>query len=454
MTSPRPRASTRALRIGVMLADTLVAEHVVRSGRAFTIGQSIRNLVPLPVAGLPRRWQLLELVEHGVLLRLAPGMGARVSAEGRVLGRADLDARGAHTRVATLVTVPAGAHGKIDLGEVRVLFQELRLPAPAPAPTLPRAVKGTLADRVDRRMAGFAAASLLVHVGIMTAAYVNDPPERGSFAQRALAEYQPDTVSIIDADDPILDLDRTPPTSEPTGEPGTAPTPTPTPPTTEPPTRTRPPAAQPTASDPRALAGDATRMADLLFDDGGTGAVDASMARRRPGSDLGRQLEELRDSEAKVAIGNPSRDRTGDGTPRIGTSTAPVLDGPDGVTRVDDDKREVEVPTRITVTPRPPKQPGADIDDVVTKIRTTYMGGLQRCYKKALGPQPTLAGKVTLSFELSEKGKVGDRTARGVDDGFEDCVEGLMTRWSFTPVVDKDGDPMELDIDVTLQLAI
>lgn len=456
MSSPNARPSVRALRIGVVLGDTIVAEHVVHSGTAFTIGQSIRNLVPLPVNGLPRRWQLVELVERGVLLRLGPGMGARVAVDGHVLGRADLDARGAHTRTATLVTLPPGTHGKIDLGEVRVLFQELRIPAPAPAPQLPRAVKGTLADRIDRRMAVFAAASLLVHIGIMTAAHVNDLPEDGSIAERALAQYTPETISIIDADDPILDLDRQPePDAQPDNGPATAPTPNrPTPPTNEPSRPSRPRPAQPTHTDARDLASDATRMADLLFADDGGGKVDAGdMATKKPGHDLDKQLQEVKDANAKVAIGNDDGDRLRDRGPRQGTVDEPDIKDP-SVTKADGNKGEKVPPTHIDIIPQPPKKPGVDTEAIVEKIRKTYMGAMQRCYKQALLVEPELSGKVSLLFTLSEKGGVSDPEARGVSEVFEKCMVGVMPRWTFTPVTDQDGDAVELDIGVTLQLSI
>jgi hypothetical protein len=454
-SSPTSRPHVRALRIGVVLGDTLVSEHVVHSGTAFTIGQSIRNLVPLPVAGLPRRWQLVELVERGVLLRLAPGMGARVSVEGHVLGRADLDARGAHTRAATLVTLPPGTHGKIDLGEVRVLFQELRMPAPAPRPQLPRAVKGTLGDRIDRRMTVFAAASLLVHFGIMTAAHLNDPPEDSTIAERALAQYTPETISIIDADDPILDLDREP-TTTPDQDPAVASTTTPAKPVVDrEPRPSRPRPAQPVHTDSRDLAGDATRMADLLFADSGGGKVDAGdMAPRKPGHDLDKQLQELNDANAKVSIGNEQGDRLRDHGPRQGTIEEPPVVGDPRITKADGDKVDKVPPARIDVIPQPPKKPGVDTEAIVNKIRTTYMSAMQRCYKKALADDPTLTGKVTLLFTLSEKGGVSDPEARGVSKVFEECITGVMPRWTFTPVTDEDGDPLELDIGVTLQLSI
>jgi hypothetical protein len=449
---------SRALRVGVVLSDTVIAEHVVRSGTAFTIGQSIRNLVSLPVAGLPRRWQLLELVEGGVLLRLGPGMGARVAAGGHVLGRADLDQRGAATRTATLVTIPRGAHGKLELGEVRILFQELQLPTPAPAMALPRAVKGTLADRIDRRMAAFAAASLLVHVGVMTAATVHDGPGNPSPAERAMAQYTPDTVAIIDASDPML-ADRLPlddPDANPAPEPAAADPARPAP-STEPapskPPRPSPPA--PVVTDPSKLRDDARAAVDALFSDDDGGRVASTMPGRKPGVDLGKQLDQVRDSNANVTIGDPADPRfPGDGQPRIGTSVKPATDGTPAVVAPIDDKDDEKVPpTRIDIIPRPPTEP-VRIDAIVAKIRTTYIGGLQRCYKKALGGAPTLAGKVALSFTVTEKGKLESGSATGVDEGFEGCVEGLMSRWSFTPVTDQDGDPTEVDLGITLQLSI
>jgi len=388
-----------------------------------------------------------------VLLRLAPGMNARVAVDGHVLGRADLDARGAHTRTATLVTLPPGTHGKIDLGEVRVLFQELRVPAPAPRPQLPRAVRGTLADRIDRRMAVFAAASLLVHIGIMTAAHLNDPPQDASIAERALAQYMPDTLSIIDADDPILDLDREPETT-PDKDPAVASTPS-KPVSNEPARPSRPRPAQPTHTDARDLAGDATRMADLLFADSGGGKVDAGdMAPRKPGHDLDKQLQELNNANARVSIGNDQGDRLRDRGPRQGTVEEPPGVTDPTIVKADGDKGEKVPPTRIKVTPQPPKKPGVDTEAIIGKIRTTYMGAMQRCYKLALGDEPNLSGKVSLVFSLSEKGGVSEPDARGVSPVFEECLEGVMPRWSFTPVTDEDGDAVELDIGVTLQLSI
>lgn len=449
------RSRTRALRVGVVLSDTVIAEHVVRSGTAFTIGQSIRNLVPLPLPGLPRRWQLLELVEHGVLLRLGPGMGARVASGGHVLGRADLDQRGAATRAATLVTVPIGSHGKLELGEVTILFQELELPVPAPAPALPRAVRGTLAERIDRRMATFAAASLVVHIGIMAAATMHDGAIRTSPEIRA-HDFAAEDVTIVHADDPALDLE--PPKPDPS-QPAIATAPSPRPRTAEPArpaSAPRPRPAQPLNSDPGALQEDATRYAEQLFASS-TGPVggDGEIARRAPGRDLDKQVGELVAANAQVSIGRPTTDRgPGDGQPRIGT-IGPIVDPvPTDLPPAEVAPKKEKLPKPPTFPPPPPPPPGFDVAHVMKKIRETYSIGMQRCHGKALLEQPGLTGKVALTFTLTEKGKVEDGAATGLDGGLESCIEGLMTRWSFAPVLDEDGDPAELDLELSVQFAL
>ena len=92
------------------------------------------------------------------------------------------------------------------------------------------------------------------------------------------------------------------------------------------------------------------------------------------------------------------------------------------------------------------------MNSIVRKISTTYMSGLQRCYKKSLGGVPTMAGKINLTFTVTERGVTTDGRATGVDPTLEACVEGLMAKWSFTPVVDEDGDETEVDVKLGLQL--
>lgn len=444
-------ANPPALRLGIVLSGTMVAEQIVRDHRPFSIGQSARATVQLPLPSLPRNWELLAITPAGIRLRLAPGMDARVAAGDAVWTRADCDARGTTAGGATTVILPLGAHGRVDLGEVRVLFQGVRLAAPAPAMVLPRALKGTLADRIDGRVAAFAAASLVAHLGVMIAANLNDPPGKPTMAHRATETYTDDTVAIIDASDPIFD---TTPPEQP--EPGTQPTAAKPEPTTPTPThKPTPSTGRPTAPTPSVTEpGDPTRMADLLFaPDGDTGRTVGDLSAKKPGTDLAQQLDEIKRNDQTASIGDQTGRVRPDDAYRPGTSQNPVID-PDtnrSVTPIDKGP-ETGPPGRIkpVPTPRPPGDPS--VDAIIKKIATTYMPSLQRCYKKSLVGDGTLAGKVALTFTVTERGALTDGSARGVDDGLASCIEGVMTKWSFTPVIDGDGDPT--DVDVKLGLAL
>ncbi|MEZ4398790.1 MAG: AgmX/PglI C-terminal domain-containing protein [Kofleriaceae bacterium] len=445
-------STTSALRLGFVLGGTVVAEQVVRDTRPVSIGQSARASFQLPVTGLPRRWELIARTADGLRLRLTPSMDVRIAVGDEVWTRATCDQRGTTRGDVTTVTLPPDAHGRVDLGEVRVLFQGVRVPAAVPPLVLPRALKGTLADRIDTRVAVVAAASLCVHVGLMVAASLNDPPAEPTMARRATETYAEDTLAIIDASDPLLDLAHPAATDEP--GPAAA---TPAAPPAAPTTATRPAAPRPTRPGAPTLTDpddDATRLADLLFaPDGSAGHLTGDLAARKPGSDLSTQLDEIKRSGATASIGDQSGRRPADtdGVARPGTSQTPLVGPPGDVVTTGKDPESVP-PGRIkpVPTPRPPGDPS--VDAIIRKIATTYMGGLQRCYKKSLAADPTLSGKVALSFSVTERGALTDGRASGIDDEVAGCIQGLMTKWSFTPVVDGDGDATEVDVKLGLAL--
>lgn len=450
-------SSNLALRIGVVLSGTMIAEHVLRDRHPFSIGQSTRTTVSIPVTDLPRHLDLLTLVDGGLRVRLPAGADARISVGSELLTRADLDRRGTMAGGETTVLLPAGSRGRVELGEVRVLFQTVTLPAAVAPPRLPRALQGSLADRVDRRLAAFVAASVVAHLGVMAAASLNDPPVDHTLAQRATEQYKDETLAIIDADDPLLNL-QPPDEPDAPAEPDPAPaaqTPSKPSPAEPPRTSPRPPSTRP---DPGALpepGRDATRYADLLFsNDGVDGKPATDLSNHKPGTDLAQQLDEIKRSNDNASIGKDpaiaTRDRDG---ARPGTAQDPILPGTTPPTVIAPPKDDERVPPG-RIKPIPPKRTpdGPDVDGIIRKISTTYVSSLQRCYKRSLVGDATLAGKIVLTFTVTDRGAVTDASATGVDDDLSKCVEGAMKAWSFTPVVDADGDKTDVDLRLPLQL--
>src|SRR5690349_9729954 len=75
--------------------------------------------------------------------------------------------------------------------------------------------------------------------------------------------------------------------------------------------------------------------------------------------------------------------------------------------------------------------PRLTVDEVLTRINTVYMNGLQRCFRKGLAQDPSIGGKVTLAFHVDGEGRVQSQLA--MTSTFDDCLSKMMTGWRFSP---------------------
>src|SRR6188768_2385956 len=130
--------SPRSLRVGVLINDQLVEERLFAGGAPITFGQSLRCALSVPVDGVPREHVLFTYEQGHFVLHETSRMDVK---------RTD-------------------SRGRITIGDATLLFQEVVTPPPAPRPQLPASIRGTFADRIDRRLAVFVGGSLLVHIGI------------------------------------------------------------------------------------------------------------------------------------------------------------------------------------------------------------------------------------------------------------------------------------------------
>jgi hypothetical protein len=405
----------RSLRIGVVLQGLLVEERLF-SGPV-TLGQSLRCALSIPTDGMPREHTLFTLDQGRFVLHLTPAMQTRLAGvTGGVLDR--------------------GARGRIMLGDASILFQEVATPPPAPKPRLPASIRGTLSDRVDRRLAVIIGASLLAHIGIAAYAWMSDVGTAPLGTPTAAAQYQIETIDIPDFSVPVQ---QQPGTASPV-----APSQTPAPIVHHTHITTTTPHAPPRLTDD-----DSQRLASILTGADETPRGPGSMHARQPGADLDKQLEEA--SHHPVAIGN--NDHTArTGRQDIGvTPEHPPIDDP-SFTR-SDPTHSLERPVRInlsrvetdyatTLTP----------EAVIDKIKAAYMTGLERCYKKGLANDATLTGRVAISFTVDAHGAVSDPDASGVTPQVDACIAGQMSSWRFLTPKDKDGAPTEVTFHVSLAL--
>lgn len=404
----------RSLRIGVLLGDQLVEERVFSTATPITFGQSLKCALSVPVDGAPREHVLFA---NGVL-HPAAGMTGRIGRDGKLV------------EVGTEpVALERGARGKLAIGDATILFQDIATP-PAPLkPRLPASLRGTLADRVDQRLAVIIGGSLVVHIAIAVWAWSTDLDTQVLGEPRATAAFHQETIDVT-----------LPDFAPPTTTPGIA---TPAAPATQTPRPIVTHVAPPPSRD------DALRLASILTDETPSAHGTGEMTHRQPSADLAHQIADARDH--RVAIGESDHTSRVDDRARIGTDPERAI-AHDDPTFTTTGHTETITARMIPIPPNANEVVTLTPAAVLDKIDNVYMAGLQRCYRKGLVLDATLAGRVAIGFTVDRHGRVAAPTATGVTSQVDACVAEQMAAWHFPMPKDKDGDPTEVDFHVSLAL--
>lgn len=454
----------RILRIGVLLGGKIIEERLVRDRSTVSIGQSSKNTFSIPLENLPREWALFEIADDAYRLRFGPRMDGRISDGAQVYTFDQVKgSRAVQQGDHWVMPLSDQARGKVTIGDLTLLFQFVTEPPMQPKPMLPASVRGTLAERIEPRLAVIVAASVVVHFGVALVAWLHDPPKERGQIQQAMQTLDVDTV------DPIFEPPPEPVTDTGEKDEGAAEDKGPEPekqpekkPTTDKPKKPEPsgggqPSGGRNEQDAAALQEEAARYAAALAADGESGGgIDGAMSKTAPGGDLDKQMKEVRDSNANVKVGGRGNSGTrGDGDPRTGTGTGPKLDGPGKGTIGEgtNTKTEKEPKGRIQVASK------KGFDDtsltpeaVLGKIQSAYMAGLKRCQKTLLKEDPTARARVELSFTVNSKGRTTSPRAKSDYGSLSSCIEGQMTSWTFPAPKDEDGEGTDASFQITLAL--
>lgn len=275
-------------------------------------------------------------------------------------------------------------------------------------------IRDRFIDRIDRRLALILTSSLAIHVGIAGWAWAADvelPRERPYVLMPA---YQQD---VIDVKLP----DMTPPVATQQSGPGIG---APTSKGTKAPSRS---IVQPGPVSGQALAG-------ML-----TGSDDAPRAPKLSLSALDAQTP---------TIGNGTQTSRVDDNVHISTPTTPLTDGP-SLTHVTKDQHDLG--RVIPGTVKPDQSSSLTAADVLDKIQGAYLAGLQRCYRLGLAQDASLAGRVMISFTVTDGGRVSDADASGMSSEVDACITNQMSSWRF-PIPKQNGEAIDASFSVSLAL--
>jgi hypothetical protein len=422
-----------------------------------SIGQSARNTFSVPLENLPREWTIFAIENDHYRLQFGPKMDGRVSDGSQVytfdqVKGTKAQQHGDHW----VMPLSDQARGKVSMGDLTLLFQFVTEPPMQPKPMLPASVRGTLADRIDPRLAVIESISIVVCFAIALAAWLHDRPKgRRGWSQRQVASVPVDTVDeqfdpeLTKPDDPGVGSDEKkeePAEKEPAKEPSKKPG-------KEPAKEKEDPGPK---QDATSLQEEAARYAAALASEGeADGGVEGKMGKTAPGGDLNQQIKETRDSGQQVKVGGAGdRGTRGNGDPRAGTGHGPKTDGPDGPKSASGDGKTEKVPSgRIQVASKKAYDDTTlTADAIMSKITGVYKTGLQRCYKALLKEDPTAKGKVGLSFTVNESGRTTDYDADTEYASLSSCIKSQMANWTFPAPKDSDGEKTTASFKVSLAL--
>ncbi len=452
----------RVLRIGILLNRTLVEERQMSEITDVTIGQSAKNTFSIPLDNMPRQFTMFAADGEHWRLNFTPAMDGRISEGGQPLRLTDLKSRSENKGDYFSWKLPETTRGKIEMGDFTLLFQFVAEPPKAPKPMLPASVRGTFADRIEPRIATIVAISVLAHFSLaMYAKYFYDGAKDKTLVEEAYAiTFQPEetTIALVETV-PVVPTDTGSAGSAAAEAKGDEKKPEPDKKGGGGDKSDKTPDSSDNSGDGRdsndavALADEAIRYADMLASEDLTGGgVLGDMDRRKPGTDLGKQVADVAASGASVKVGGGSSGGSrGNGDPRVGTGKGTGV-GTGGVDSSGTAKADAEPAGRISVSS---KSGGDDStltpDAVLKRIMDVYMAGLKRCYKDHLKVDPAARGKVALSFTVNEKGRAVSNNASGFASEVDGCVEQRMGSWTFGIPKDGDGEPTDAQFKIQLQ---
>jgi hypothetical protein len=439
----------RSLRVGVALGDHFIDERLFRSRESITVGQSSKNTFSIPIENLPRTWPLFTVEAGRYMLHFTEAMDGRLSDGRNVYTFEALKGRGAERRGDHwAVPLVETSRGKVELGQMKLLFQFVSAPPVQPRPRLPASVRGSLADRIDPVLAVIMALSILLHFSIALYALFYDRVVY-SRADTLYREFQTDTFK----DKVITEVVEVAETGEePSEEAG----------------REQPaekPQSGKSKEDDQGAGNDGApddaTISEAINNSALIAAITAGedpggrygkMNETDQGVDLNKSLENAKGKDIG-SIGKGDRGTRGPNTGKIGSGAAGgEVKGPGKGDGEVAKKVEEKVSRTSFSDVEDLSESTLDPDAVAKIIKSRYLQGIKRCHERLLKQDPAARGRVNLRFTVGPTGGVTKSSVKGFDPAVDSCIKSLTLKWRFGAPKDDDGKPTSADFQIPLVL--
>ncbi len=432
------------LRLGLVHDERLISDRLFESGKRISVGWQ-RNLdIVLPdddYRGAPLAFTRTRAGAYA--LEAPQGQDLRLAVAGTPLDAADLLAKGLATARHGVLTcpLPVGARGRVTLGAHTLLFQVVRQSVTVPArPRQPWQ---------QRLAAPFVREPVWTTSLLMAVVLIGAVVGQALVYQRKVACYGTDLIPEELADNHTIEiaiptLDN-PPLS---ADPDLQPEPTDAPPQPQPTAHTAPHKAPADAhsgrTQPQTPGDDAPRNARAL-----AGTVAAALQDHNGAAIKVFQDDPNAEARQAQAFGEAPSDEVGgpghgglqlEGTPQAGRTAERIIARHASLGPRDPDVIRT-VPAaphkEPTIRLQPPEGPDDDAGDK-TQIARKIAGRAKQvkaCYEAALRDDPSVGGKIRVSFTVGTAGTITQVQIAGAQSALAQCIEAKFLAIRGLPIL-------------------
>jgi len=447
---PMKKTGPKVLRIGLFRDKKIVEERIVRRRETVSIGTAAKNHLILRTGTLPRklesRFELFQLVGDDYILNFTDDMTGKVALPGGVQKLEHLRETGAARDAGThhQIKLADSSRGNIRMGEFTVFFEFVTAPPITPKPQLPAAVQRGFVKNIDWTFTTWVIFSYMLFFGFII--YM----ENADWAVQQTAEEVPERLARLIFEAPV----EPPEIDEEIGDEAEQES------ADDEPVKTKKAAKKadegasqepaPVAADDPAvsaeararIAQEAAAQAEAMLL-GALGAEGGALSDVLAGGAVTGNAADVLAQASGVGVATKSetgalRTRSGGGSgQKAGLGSLKASKGAGKAAREGAEVKERQIRGNVGL------RTGGDIGGsgafdaaLVQRQIKQRIKSITRCYESELRRNPGLAGKVTVTFTIEQRGNVTGARATENTTGspaVADCVTRTIRRFRFNP---------------------
>ncbi len=441
---PMKRSGPKVLRIGLFREKKIVEERIIRRRETVSIGTAAKNHLIIKSGTLPAkiesRFELFQLVGDDYILNFTGDMTGKVALPGGVQKLEHLRETGAARNAGTHYQIKLAdtSRGNIRMGDFTVFFEFVSAPPITPKPQLPAAVQRGFVKNIDWTFTTWVIFSYMVFFGFII--YM----ENSDWEVDTGAQEMPERLARLIFEAPIE-----PPAVEEEIAAGEG---------EEEKTETKAADKRPAKAKEKEPAGgaepaeaaagrarivqEAAAQAEAMLlgalggEGGALGDVLAGGAVTGNAADVLAQASGV--GVATKSEAGTLRTRSGGGSgQKAGLGSLKKSKGAGKAAKEGQAVKERDVRGNVGLNRGGDVGGRGEFDSALVQRQIKQrLKSITRCYESELRKNPSLAGKVTVTFTIQERGNVTDARASENTTGsaaVADCVTRAISRFRFNP---------------------